>query len=94
MELSRVIFWDTDYDKIDFANKARYVIARVLMYGSMKDWEEIKKFYGKERIKNEMMKERYIDKKTLSFLSCIFDVPIEQFRCYTIQRSIPPHWNF
>ena len=94
MKLSKVIFWDTDYDHIDWQHKARYVIARVMMYGTIQDWNTIKSFYGLERIKTEMVKERYLDKKTLSFLCCLFDLPKEKFRCYIEQRSSPPHWNF
>ncbi len=94
MQLSRVIFWDVDYDRINWAVKARFVIGRVLMYGSVADWQAIKSFYGLERIKDEMLQERYLDKKTLSFLSCIFDIPKQQFRCYTEQQSTPPHWDF
>ncbi len=33
MQLSKVIFWDVDYDRINWAEKARFVIGRVLMYG-------------------------------------------------------------
>lgn len=63
-------------------------------YGTIEDWLAIKSFYGLERIKNEMLQERHLDKKTLSFLSCIFDIPKEKFRCYTEHLSSPPHWNF
>ncbi|MCB9034995.1 MAG: hypothetical protein H6557_00070 [Lewinellaceae bacterium] len=94
MQLSKVIFWDTAYEAIDWDNKARFVIGRVLMYGTIADWNTIKAYYGLERIKQEMLHERYLDKKTLSFLSCIFDVPKEEFRCYTERQSTPPHWNY
>ncbi len=94
MQLSKVIFWDVDYDRINWSEKARFVIGRVLMYGTVSDWEAIKSYYGLERIKQEMLQERYLDKKTLSFLSCIFDIPKQQFRCYTEQQSSLPHWNF
>ncbi len=94
MQLSKVIFWDTDPDSIDWENKARYVIGRVLMYGTIADWNNIKKYYGLDRIREEMLKERYLDPKALSFLSCIFDLPKEKFRCYTERRYSLPHWSF
>jgi hypothetical protein len=94
MKLSKVIFWDTNYDRINWEEKARYVIARVLMYGTIEDWKAIKAYYGLERIKNEMLQERYLDKKALSFLSCIFDLPKEKFRCYTEKQSSQAHWNY
>ncbi len=94
MQLSRVIFWDVDYDKIDWDKKARFVIGRVVMYGTVEDWNAIKSYYGLDRIKEEMMQERYLDPKSLSFLSCLFDVPKEQFRCFTEMQSSPKQWNF
>lgn len=35
MKLSREIFWDTDYDKIDWEKHRDWVICRVLEYGSI-----------------------------------------------------------
>lgn len=92
MNLSKVIFWDTQYDTINWENKARFVIERVVMYGTVEDWHNIKAFYGINRIKDEMLQSRDLDAKSLSFLSCIFDLPKEQFRCYIEKQSQPRHW--
>ncbi len=93
MNLSKVIFWDTDYDSIDWDKKARYVIARVMMYGTIDDWNAIKAYYGREIIEKEMLQERYLDNKTLSFLSLILNIPKEEFRCYKMAQSSPKHWG-
>jgi len=94
MQLSRVIFWDTDYDAIDWDNKVRYVIERVVSYGTVSDWRAIQKRYGMERIRDEMLQSRDLDPKTLRFLSAIFDIPKEQFRCYTYIQLNPGHWVY
>ena len=94
LQLSRAIFWDTDYDKIDWAAKARYVIGRVVMRGNWSDWLAIREYYGLERIQFEMLQERYLDKKALHFLANLFQLPKTQFRCYTLQQSNPGHWDF
>lgn len=93
MNLSKVIFWDTQYEQIDWVNKARYVIERVVMYGTVADWRAIQSFYGMERIKEEMLQSRDLDDKSMSFLSCIFNIPLQQFRCYTLKQSMPIHWH-
>lgn len=93
MNLSKVIFWDTQYEQIDWVNKARYVIERVVMYGTVADWRAIQSFYGMERIKEEMLQSRDLDDKSMSFLSCIFNIPLQQFRCYTLKQSTPIHWH-
>ncbi len=92
MNLSRVIFWDTHYETINWLNKARFVIERVVMYGTVEDWHAIKDFYGINRIKEEMLQSRDLDAKSLSFLSCVLNIPKEQFRCYIEKQSQPQHW--
>ena len=94
MELSKVLFWDTDYSKIDWEKHARDVISRVVMRGNFSDWQNIKTYYGLERIKEEMLHVRFLDKKTLNFLSVLFGIPKEKFRCYTWKQSIQKHWNY
>jgi hypothetical protein len=94
MKLSKVIFWDTEYNSIDWDKNARYVIGRVLMYGTVEDYWTIKGYYGLDRIQEEMLQERYLDPRTLSFLSCILNTPQEAFRCYSEIQSQRGHWNF
>lgn len=94
MNLSRVLFWDTDYDKIDWDGKARYVIERVVAYGLMSDWLAIKRKYGMARIQAEMLQSRVLDPQTLRFLSLIFEIPEEKFRCYTQIQSSKGHWIY
>ncbi len=92
--LSRVLFWETDYDKIDWDGKASYVIERVVMLGFVEDWRAIQQYYGMDKIREAVLVARDFDPKTLSFLSLIFDIPKEKFRCYTTLRSNPGHWVY
>lgn len=94
MNLSRVLFWETNYDTIDWDNHARYVIERVLSFGNMSDWQAIRAYYGMDRIRDEMLQSRDLDRKTLNFLSFIFDIPKEKFRCYNTIQSNPGHWVY
>jgi hypothetical protein len=94
MNLSKGIFWDTNYDTIDWDKKVRYVIGRVVTRGNWSDWLAIRAYYGLDRIKAEMLQERSIDKKSLNFLSNLFNIPKTEFRCYILQRSNPGHWDF
>jgi hypothetical protein len=94
MNLSKVIFWDADFEAIDWQLKAAYVIERVVNYGSSQDWKTIKQYYGMERIRVITLQLRDLAPQSLSFLSCIFDIPKENFRCYILKRSFPQHGNF
>ena len=92
--LNKVLFWDVNYELIDFDKRARFVIERVAMYGFLEDWVAIKRYYGLEKIKRSLMETRYLDKRTLSFISYYFDVPKERFKCYNYRQSTPIHWDY
>ncbi|MEA3494992.1 MAG: hypothetical protein U9R42_03045 [Bacteroidota bacterium] len=94
MQLSKTLFWDTDINKLDYEKHARHIIERVLMYGMLNDWFEIKKYYGIERIKDEILQIRYLNKVTLNFFSQYFKIEKKQFKCYNTEPSIQKLWNY
>jgi len=49
--LPKVLFWDTDIDKIDWQRHKNYVINRVFERGNEEQINEIISFYGKELVK-------------------------------------------
>lgn len=91
---NKSLFWDIDINTLDYDKHTRFIIERVLLKGDLPDWFELRKIYGIERIKKEVLQIRYFDKKTLSFLSLIFNIPKEKFRCYNIKQYTRSHWNY
>lgn len=83
------LFWDVNISAIDWEKNARWIIARVLSRGDLPDFYELVRFYGLNRIKAEMLQVRFLDKKTLSFVATLFDIPKEQFRCFKLSQSNP-----
>ena len=94
VKLSKVLFWDVDFDTIDWEKNSPYVIERVLMKGKWENFKAILNFYGKSRIKEIIVKLRYLDKRTLQFCSVYFDIPLNKFRCYNIRQSNQLHWDY
>jgi hypothetical protein len=94
MDFSPVIFWDVDATNIDWQTRARFVIGRVVRLGGVDDWRKIKQLYGLDRIRSEMVKERDLDDRSLSFLSCVLGVPKDDFKCYTRNRLHQTHSIF
>ena len=90
--LSRTLFWDVDYTVLDHDKSYRFVIERVLERGTLKEWHEIKTYYGLTKIQEAALEARYLNKKVLHFCSAIFNLPINQFECYKHQQSNPPLW--
>lgn len=50
----RVLFWDADFDKIDWTNNRRAIIKRVFERGNELEINEIIRFYGKEAVCHEL----------------------------------------
>lgn len=92
--LRRSLFWDINYSCIDWENNYRFVIERVLERGTFEEWQEIKRHYGLEKIKEAVVQARWLDNTTLSFCSNYFHIPKEQFRCYTLKSLNPAPWVF
>lgn len=92
--LSPTAFWDTDMQTLDYEANARFIIEKVMNYGLWADILEIIRYYGRERVKTEVMQAAYLKKKTLSFCCAIFDLTPQQFRCYTRQQSNPQPWSY
>src|SRR5512133_549668 len=92
--LSPHLFWDVDVITIYPHLHKEFIISRVMGYGTLSDWQVIRKHIGLEEIGVIAKSIRDLDPKSCSFLSLMTNIPLEQFRCYTSKQSNPPHWNF
>lgn len=52
--LRESLFWDTDIEKIDWQQQYKSVIQRIYERGNKEEWEEIRRFYGKEKIQSAL----------------------------------------
>ncbi len=86
---ARRIFWDVDFDKLDYEGKADFVIVRVFERGDVPDVRNCRRYYGDERVKAALLTAKYLSIGTHHFVSSIFALPFEQFRCYTTKQSSP-----
>ncbi len=92
--LNKALFWDTNYQNIDYEKHSRFVIERVLTRGNLQDWKELKLYYGLNKIKDEAINIRYLDKITLNFCHTFFNIQKNKFRCYNTEPSIRKLWNY
>ena len=93
-DLRQSIFWDVDFKEIDYDKHARFIIERVLSRGNLKDWLELKSFYGLEKIKAAAVRIRSLDKLTLNFCHMFFNIKKEEFRCYNTIQSTRQVWDY
>jgi len=85
---------DVDVSSQSLNDHVPFLIQRVLAYGQLSDWMILMNTLGIEKIASIAQEISDIDKKSLSFLVALSGRRKEQFKCYTTQQSIPPHWNF
>ncbi len=52
--LRKVLFWDTDVNKIDWGKQAKAVIHRIFERGNQEEKNEILRFYGKEQVQQAL----------------------------------------
>ncbi len=92
--LSKSLFWDINIETLDYQKHASYVIDRVLSHGTLQDFQTIKTYYGKPKIKRVAKSLRYLDDRVLHFCSAYFNSPLTDFRCYTTRQLNQSHWNY
>ncbi|MBL7980861.1 MAG: hypothetical protein JNL52_03535 [Flavobacteriales bacterium] len=85
----RRIFWDVDFDKLDYDGKANFIIERVFDRGDVEDIRQCRRYYGDEKVVEALLNAKFLRKGTHHFVSAIFDQPLEAFRCYTTRQSNP-----
>ncbi|MFH2143332.1 MAG: hypothetical protein ABIJ97_12985 [Bacteroidota bacterium] len=94
MDLNISLFWDVEYENVDYDKYSQFIINRVLLRGDIKDWQEIKSYYGVERIKKEIVQMKYLDERTLNFCSMYFNISKTEFKCYNTPQSTKELWNY
>lgn len=83
------IFWDVDYEQIDFDAKANWVIERVFERGDVPDIRNCRRYYGDEKVKQALLNAKFLMLHTLYLASAIVEKPIEEFRCYKNRQLNP-----
>jgi hypothetical protein len=81
-KLSKHLFWDYNIGTLDPNIDRNLILERVFSRGTENDEKEVFGYYGKNIIKETVLDVKYLDKKTLNYLSIVFDISKENFRCY------------
>lgn len=79
------LLWDVNLEQFDFSKNSKLVIERVCTLGNLYDLKEIIRFYGLDLVRQELRHSTALDRKSLYFFSRFFNIPVEQFKCYSKQ---------
>jgi hypothetical protein len=92
--LSKQTFWDTNYDTLDFEKDSTFIMRKVFNFGTWNDVKAVVAFYGRERIKREVVQLADQKKNTLSFLCLLLDLNKDDFKWYLRRQSYQRPWNY
>jgi len=91
--LPKVLFWEFDYDKMDWQRAYRTVIERVLDKGDESEWEEMIRFYGRERVVHALKNDiTFLSNMTTEAVCEYFQLSKQELKCYTKQQLNRGHW--
>ena len=83
------IFWDINFELIDYNAKANFVIERVFERGDVDDIRQCRRYYGDEKVTSALLQAKYLPLHTIHFASAIIDKPLNEFRCYILRQLNP-----
>jgi hypothetical protein len=85
----RRIFWDVDFDKIDYDAKANFVIERVFERGDVDDIRNCRRYYGDEKVTEALLKAKYLPERRIYLAAAVTGRELKDFRCYILRQSNP-----
>ena len=92
-DLKKEYFWDVNIEKLDVDSARRLIIERVFSLGSIEEMMLVIDYYGEDEVKKVLTGLNYMDRKTLNFVSKVFNIPLNSFKCYSRMQSHPKSWD-
>jgi len=83
------IFWDVDFEKLDYDLRANFVIERVFERGDVDDIRQCRRFYGDEKVTQALLKAKFLPEHRIHLASAVIDKPLNEFRCYILRQLHP-----
>lgn len=87
------LFWDVDPKKIDPKKHARYIIERVLLRGDLEDFRRIMEAYGEEKIKETVLHNKTLDKRSQNFWCLYFNIKPSSCTKNQLMLKRSPFWT-
>lgn len=87
------LFWDSNFDKIDWQTMYLAVIDRVIERGNEDEWDEIVRYYGKAKVKKALKFEiKYLPDYVIEKVCRYFKLKKEELACYARTQLKLGHW--
>jgi len=88
------IFWDVNFDAIDYDKKAAFVIERVFVRGDVPDIRTCRRHYGDEKICKVLSNAKWLPLATIYLACALFNNELTDYKCYNTAQLNPTHWTY
>ena len=88
------IFWDVNFEALDYDKKASFVIERVFERGDVEDIRQCRRYYGDERVTEALLNAKFLSLHTTYLAAAVIDRPLTDFRCYKPKQLNPGHYLY
>lgn len=93
-QFHRRIFWDVDFDKLDYDKRANFIIERVFERGDVEDIRQCRRYYGDSKISEALTDAKWLMKETVYLAMAILKNDLTDYRCYRLAQLNPQHWTY
>jgi hypothetical protein len=93
-QFDKRIFWDVNFDTLNYKRKAFFVIERIFERGDVQDIRSARRYYGDEKIKSVLTNAKWLPLNTIYLAAAIFGNELADYRCFNIAQSNPGHWIY
>ena len=83
------IFWDVNFEKLDYDLRADFVIERVFEHGDVDDIRQCRRYYGDDKVTDPLLKAKFLPEHRIHLASAVIDKPLTDFRCYILRQLNP-----
>lgn len=83
------IFWDVDFEALNYDENPEFIITRVITRGDVDDIRQCRRFYGDEIISDILLNTNFLPEIKLYLASAIINKDITEFKCYKNRQSNP-----
>ena len=91
---NRRIFWDVNFDTLDYDKKAAFVIERVFERGDVPDIRACRRYYGDDKICAVLTNAKWLSLHTIYLACAVCGNELTDYKCYNTARSNPTHWIY
>ena len=88
------IFWDVNFEALDYDKKSSFVIERVFERGDVEDIRQCRRYYGDHKITSVLTVAKWLSIQTIYLASAIFNNQLTDYKCYNTEQLSPTPFLF